>query len=162
MSRYRDSVVMPIVALIFIVVPFSAATVPALYHVATGTPLMISNGKHTTGQHVASSGELLFSIFFPFLFVFFGVLAFLYWKNDIIQTDENGLREYGLTRNIKFQSPWKDLTSAYKRTGQKGSVYYVIEAASGKIEIPSSERNLQDLIGEIKRRADHVDFSGWD
>lgn len=162
MRRYRDGMTMAVVAWIFIVFPPAAGTVPALYHLLSGTPWMLSNGRHMTGTHPATPYEYKTSIFIPLIFSALGLLLFLYWKNDIIQTDEDGLREYGLMRNIKFQSPWRDLTIAYKREGSKGMLYYVVEARSGKIEIPSTERDLQNLLGEIKRRADHVDFSGWD
>lgn len=128
----RPSVGILVLGLLFVFIPLCFFTGPAVYHLATGTPMMFSNGKYTTGSHVGTNSEMLTMALLPLIHVTVGVFAILFYKNAVLKVDKYGLAMHNLLGRVKCRFDWKSVDRVQQRRGQKGSTYFEVTAAGEK------------------------------
>ena len=157
---YRNTLVIPIFGL-FLVLFSLVVSSKAIYHLATGTPMIARSGRNDVTGHVASQQEMVTSAVIPLIATVLGSCLIFGWKSMTIELDNMGIRQRGFTGKVTFDSSWKELTEVDRRMGSRGRSFYIIASKSGTMEFANTEGNLAELTGEVKRKAVHLDFSKW-
>jgi len=157
---YRNTLVLPLGGSLLTI--FSLTLIGhAVYHLVTGTPMIVKSGKYDMVGHAATQQELIVSATLPIVFVVVGLMIVWCWKNMTIELDDREICQRGFFGNVTFRSTWGDLTEVYKRIGGRGLAFYVICGKSGQMEFANTEMNIVELMGQVKRKADHLDYSRW-
>ena len=160
MRKYRDATYIPIVCVGFLLLGIYTAY-PAFSHIAYGSPLLVADHRGATTMHPATNSEAYLNLIAPIIFSLLGLLGLGFWILVTITCTEEGLSKTDAIGRVAFQAAWSDLTTASKRPAPKGTFIYQVRSANGRMDIPSSESNLSELLETIRTRAPHVDYSEW-
>jgi hypothetical protein len=157
---YRNSIVVPaaaiVIALFAVVMSCRSA-----YYLATGDPLIFHRPSDGPQGHVASRQELINGTFIPVIALVVCGFVVLGWKNQSIELDNGGILQRNLMGAVSFRSNWKDLSEAATTANSRGRRYYTISSRTSMMRFLATTGNLIELLGEVKRHANHLDFDAW-
>ena len=159
--KFRDSWQILLVGGFLLAIGLVIASQP-LYHILTGIPLMIRNSKTSQLSHEATLGELAFLFFVPMILAVLGGFLVTSWIYTIIETSDSGIVRFGSFGKVSFQCSWSEISSVKLERGTRGLRTYVVITNLDRLSIPSSETNIDELLGIIRIHSDHVNFSDWD
>ena len=91
-----------------------------------------------------------------------GLFLLLAWKNHMIQTDDEGIREYDFSGKMTFQASWSELTTVSRLKPDSAFILVSIGTNDNELKIPWSVKNVAGLLTLIQARANHLDYSAWD
>lgn len=126
------------------------ASATGFYHLATGTPLMLSDDNSI--QRTASRGEVWAIALFPLIHAVVGLACFLYWSRARVVVRDDGLTATNLFGAESFRAQWSELSRLESEGRSDDGTFYNLHTVDGrKLRLP--DRNTEELIDVLHERA---------
>ncbi|AIE87601.1 hypothetical protein [Fimbriimonas ginsengisoli] len=144
-----------LVALAVTAVGLGMVAMPAV-KLATGTTMMIGNGRYQPGVHPVSTSGLWGSLAIGIPITYLGVTSILAWMFQRIITSQEGIQYVNRFGREEMRENWAAFESLQRRSSPKSGITYKATIAGRTLPITNLYRNYEELIEEITLNAPQV------
>lgn len=133
---------------LFVVFPLCCFSLPAFYHLATGTTIPIRNSKFDPNAHPSTAHELWTMALVPLIHVTVGLALIAFWSNATIVTDNEGISSRNMFGKKRFKAAWSEVSDVCHVVDGENHATLTIRVRGAVYSLPDT-RDRQGTLCEL-------------